>query len=265
MTSPTSYPPTFDGLVQIIARLREPETGCPWDLEQTHQSLRASLLEECYEALQATDQGNWRLLAEELGDLVLQVVFHAQIAREEGEFTLEDVFRHINDKLVRRHPHVFGDAKASTAREVEVQWEELKRQERQEAHSGGSLLAGVSQAMPALAYSQVLQERAARVGFDWEDIAGVLAKLEEERQELALADTQEEREAEAGDVLFTMVNLSRWLKVDAESALRRSAQKFASRFSHMEAACQERGVLLKDLSLEEKEALWQRAKRELAG
>ena len=263
MNPPQDIPPTFDGLVQLLQRLRDPQDGCPWDREQTHQSLRSSLLEECYETLEALDQGEPLKLAEELGDLILQVVFHAQIAREAGEFTLDEVFRSINDKLVRRHPHVFGGAHASSAREVEVQWEEIKRQERSQRQEEGSLLGGVPRGMPALAYSQALQERASRVGFDWEDLQGVLDKVEEERQELARAESPIEVEAELGDLLFTVVNLSRWLKVDAESALRQGAARFYQRFTVMEARCRKRGVALSDLSLEKKEALWQQAKQAL--
>ena len=262
MTASHDYPPTFDGLVQILAHLRDPQEGCPWDLEQTHQSLRSSLLEECYEALEAIDQGEPVKLAEELGDLLLQVVFHAQIAREANEFSPEDVFRTVNEKLLRRHPHVFGEAQASTPREVEVQWEELKRHERSQRQEERSLLDGAPRTMPALAYSQALQERAARVGFDWEDVQGVLQKMDEEREELQRAESLEEWEVELGDLLFTMVNLSRWLKVDAESALRKAAARFFHRFTTMEARSQEQGVALGGLSMEEKEALWQQAKRD---
>ena len=250
---------SFEGLRRLLARLRAPG-GCPWDREQTHQSLRKTLLEECYEALDALDRQDARGLGEELGDLLLQVAFHCQIAEELGEFTYAQVFRQLNEKLVRRHPHVFGDATATTAKEVEEQWEALKEKERAGRES---LLDGVSPSMPALAYAQVISQRAVRAGFEWEAFKDVTAKVMEELGELENAATPEEREAELGDVLFTVVNVARWMGLDAESALRGATQRFGRRFRHMEQASHERGVAFTQLPLAEKEQLWQEAKRAL--
>jgi tetrapyrrole methylase family protein/MazG family protein len=247
----------FAALVAIIAHLRGPE-GCPWDKKQTHLSLRENLLEECYEVLQALDRGEANKLAEELGDLLLQIVLHAQIAREAGEFDIGAVVKSINDKLIRRHPHIFGSQKASTAEEVTHNWEVLKRSERAE---GASMLDGVPKEMPALAYSQRVQARVARVGFDWKDTEGVVDKLGEEVRELRGAANREERAREFGDVLFTLVNLARREGIDAESALREANERFYTRFSHMERLCRERGLELNKLSLDEQNALWDEVKR----
>ncbi|MBI4298977.1 MAG: nucleoside triphosphate pyrophosphohydrolase [Chloroflexi bacterium] len=248
---------SFDSLVQILARLRG-NPGCPWDKEQTHASLRRYLLEECYEALEAIEQEDMKRLAEELGDILFQVAFHGRIAQEQGEFTLKEVIQILNEKLIRRHPHVFGDVKVANAREVEVNWEAIKRQERD--RSDMSLLDGVPKIMPALAYSQAIQDRASHSGFDWNTIEGVLEKVAEEIDELKMASSQDEREAELGDVLFALVNSGRWLAIDAESALRRANERFFRRFTYMERLCRQRGVSFPSLALEEKEALWGEAK-----
>lgn len=248
----------FETLVQIVARLRAPD-GCPWDREQTHRSLRRNLLEECYEALEALDRDDPHRLAEELGDILVQVAFHCQIAKERGEFTWEEVFRRVNTKLLSRHPHVFGQATASTPREVEEQWEAIKRRER----GPSSTLEGIPRTMPALAYAQAISHRAARVGFEWGDLKGVLEKVREELGELQEAEDQPSREREVGDLLFTVVNLARWLGVEAESALREANQRFYHRFAYMERACRSRGVDFASLPPEEKEALWQEAKQNL--
>ncbi|MSQ11192.1 MAG: nucleoside triphosphate pyrophosphohydrolase [Dehalococcoidia bacterium] len=251
---------TFEALRNTLRHLRGPQ-GCPWDREQTHASLRRTLLEECYETLEALDQGEHEALAEELGDLLLQVAFHCQIAEERGEFTYEAVFRHINEKLVRRHPHVFGTATAESPRAVEEQWEAIKEQER-----GGrkSLLDGVASATPALAEAQAVSQRAVRAGFEWDSFQDVAAKVAEELQELARAATPAEREREMGDVLFTMVNVARWMELDAESALRGASRRFGRRFRHMEQAALEQGTTFTKLAMAQKEALWQQAKRALA-
>jgi len=246
----------FETLVRIVARLRAPD-GCPWDRQQTHASLRPNLLEECYETLEAIDRNDPEGLKEELGDLLVQVAFHCQIAQETGQFTWADVFRQVNGKLVRRHPHIFGSARVSSAREVEEQWEALKRRERSE----GSLLDGVPPTMPALAYAQAISRRAARAGFEWEDLDGVLEKVAEELQELRQARDPAERERELGDLLFTLVNLARWLEVDAESALRNASRRFYRRFAYMEERARRMGRDFASLSMEEKEALWEEAKR----
>jgi len=247
----------FATLVDIIAKLRAPD-GCPWDRKQTHASLRENLLEECYEVLEALDSGDPGKLCDELGDLLMQVVLHAQIATEAREFKLEDVVSNINAKLIHRHPHVFGSLKVKDADEVLVNWEALKEKERQ---SDTSMLASVPKQMPALGYSQAIQSRVARVGFDWEDIDGIIDKLVEEVREFKQADSQEEREREFGDLLFTLVNIARRLGVDSEAALRQANQRFYRRFSYMEEACRQRGVSLSELSFDEQNALWEEAKK----
>ena len=256
MSQPSDGDASFEALRGILARLRGPG-GCPWDQEQTHSSLRHNLLEETHEALEALDRGDPGAIMDEMGDLLVQVLFHCQIATEQGEFTYEELFRHVQDKLVRRHPHVFGDATASSAREVEEQWHAIKQAEGGRA----SALSGVPISTPALTRAQVISNRAARAGFEWEDMAGVLAKLAEELGELERAGDEAEREHEMGDVLFTLVNVARWSGIDAESALRTANQRFYRRFTHMESACEQRGLSFADLSMSEKEALWQTAKR----
>jgi tetrapyrrole methylase family protein / MazG family protein len=247
----------FDALSAIIARLRAPG-GCPWDREQTHASLRGNLLSECYEVLAALDEGEATKLCEELGDLLLQIVLHAQIAKDDGEFEIGDVIRGISEKIVRRHPHVFGTGTARDAGEVMHNWETLKKAERE---AGASMLEGVPKSMPALGYAYEVQRRAARVGFDWEDTAGVLDKLDEEVREYREAGSPEEREREFGDLLFTLVNLARRESIDPEAALRGANRKFYRRFAYMEELCRERGLDLAKLSLEELDGLWEEAKR----
>ncbi|MBI2851949.1 MAG: nucleoside triphosphate pyrophosphohydrolase [Chloroflexi bacterium] len=245
----------FRTLVNIIARLRRPN-GCPWDREQTHASLRENLLEECYEVLEAIDREDWAALSSELGDLLLQIVLHARIASEAGEFELADVLTQINSKLISRHPHVFGSVKAETVEEVLHNWEALKQAERGEA----SMLSGVSRMMPALAYSKAIQHRVAQVGFDWKDAAGVMEKLCEEVKELELAENREQKAEEFGDVLFTLVNVGRRMGIDSEAALREANERFRRRFACMEDLCRQRGVLFANLSFEEQNALWEEAK-----
>ena len=249
----------FATLVDIIAKLRAPD-GCPWDRKQTHASLRENLLEECYEVLEALDSGDSRKLCDELGDLLMQVVLHAQIATEAGEFKLEDVVNSINAKLIHRHPHVFGSLKVKDAEEVVLNWEVLKQGERP---PDTSILASVPKQMPALGYSQEIQRRVAWVGFDWEDIDGVIDKLVEEVREFKQADTQQEREQEFGDLLFTLVNIARRLGVDLEAALRQANQRFYRRFSYLEEVCRQRGVSLSELSFDEQNALWEEAKNKV--
>lgn len=251
--SPTSG--GFSHLRRIISRLRR---SCPWDREQTHRSLAPNLLEECYEALEAIDAGDPARLREEMGDVLMQVLLQAEIAAGEGEFTLDDVIADISAKLVHRHPHIFGSAKARSAEEVRDHWDRLKQEEK-----GGSLLEGVPRHMPALAQSQEIQSRAARAGFDWKDMQGVLDKVAEEVGELRRAATPQEREDELGDLLLSLVNLSRHLGIDSETALRRAAGRFRHRFSYMEDACRQRGQRLERLSLDELEALWQEAKQKM--
>ena len=252
-----NQPEKFDTLVGLIARLRAPD-GCPWDREQTHASLRENLLSECYEVLEALDEGKAADLAEELGDLLLQIVLHSQIASEAGEFTIDDVVRGITTKIFNRHPHIFGNRKAKDAREVMHNWEELKRAEREE---GTSMLEGVPKQMPALGYAREVQRRVARVGFDWEDTEGVIDKLVEEIQELREVESQQEKEAEFGDLLFTLVNVARREGVDAEAALREANRKFFRRFKYMEDICHKSGRSFDKLSFKEQNDLWEEAKR----
>jgi len=251
----------FDTLADIIARLRAPD-GCPWDREQTHASLRENLLEECYEVLEAIDEGDSNRLGEELGDLMLQIVLHAQIATEAGEFELGDVLTGINAKLIHRHPHIFGSSKVKDAEEVAHNWEALKREER---GADTSILASVPKQMPALGYSQSIQRRVAQVGFDWEDIEGVIDKLTEEVDEFKQADTKEQIAQEFGDLLFTLVNIARRLGVDSEAALREANQRFYRRFTYMEEACRQRGLNFAGLSFDEQNALWEEAKKKVEG
>jgi tetrapyrrole methylase family protein / MazG family protein len=261
----------FEKLVAVQARLRAPK-GCPWDREQTHQSLRTYLLEEAYEVLEALDTGNDAKFAEEMGDLLLQIVFHSQIAREEGRFTVADVIREIHDKMIRRHPHVFGEARARNSAEVLRNWEHIKAEERRmnkehgEKDSQGattSLLDGVSRALPATLEGFQLTRKASRIGFDWEDSAGVIAKMQEEGAELETAlqgGGQRKIEEEMGDLLFAAVNLARFLHIDPEIALKKANAKFARRFRAMEARARESGREFKNLPREEMEALWDAAK-----
>ena len=247
----------FATLVEIIARLRAPD-GCPWDRKQTHASLRENLLSECYETLEVLDEADASKLCEELGDLLLQIVLHAQIAREAEEFEIGDVIESINAKLIHRHPHIFGSTKVKDAEEVMVNWESLKEEERE---AGVSMLEGVPKQMPALGYSLEVQKRVARVGFDWKDVEGVIDKLVEEVGELKQAESREEKEQEFGDVLFTLVNVARRLGVNSEAALQGANNRFFQRFAYMEALCRQRGVSFRELSFEEQNALWEEAKK----
>jgi tetrapyrrole methylase family protein/MazG family protein len=246
----------FAELVKIIAKLRGPE-GCPWDKKQTHTSLREFLLEETYEVLEALDENNRQKLRQELGDLLLQIVLHAQIASESGEFQLEEVLKSINTKLIRRHPHIFGKAQVGSAEEVSHNWEVIKKSERA---TEASILDSVPHQMPALAYSQDIQRRAAQIGFDWENIEGVIDKLVEEVREFKQSRDQQEKAEEFGDLFFTLVNVARRMGVDPEASLRQANRKFYKRFSYMEKLCRERGLNLGRLSFDEQNALWEEAK-----
>ena len=252
---PLPRPSSLEAFQDTIARLRAPG-GCPWDREQTHQSLRPHLLEETYETLAALDADDTDALREELGDLLLQIVLQAQIAVEAGEFSLAQVIEGIDAKIKRRHPHVFGDVVVADVAGVMHNWEEIKREEK----GKHSLLGGVSRSLPALARAQAIQKRVARVGFDWPDAEGVIAKIAEEVAELREAQGGKEREEEVGDLLFSVVNLARWLNVDAESALRGACQQFIQRFSGMEELCRGRGLDLSELSLAEQDELWEEVK-----
>ncbi len=271
----------FEDLVALQQKLLSPE-GCPWDREQTHETLRTYLLEETYEVLDALDSGEPAKLAEELGDLLLQIVFHAELARAAGRFEIGDVIESIYLKMVRRHPHVFGDARAETAAQVLKKWEELKAEERREREtrekgtsdradepaklSGPpSVLDGVPKTLPALLEAYQLTKRAAHVGFDWDRIEGVIDKIAEEtaelRETLPGAD-RTRQEDEVGDLLFAAVNVARFLKVDPELALRKANRKFAARFRAMEQGAKRAGRPLAESSFEELDALWEQAKRQ---
>ncbi len=252
----------FDDLVEIMRRLRAPG-GCPWDREQTHTSLKPYLLEECYEALEAVDSHDPRKLCAELGDVLLQIVFHAQVAAENGQFDAADVCRRINEKLVWRHPHVFGDVEVTDSDEVVVNWERLKRQE-QETGARPSALDGIPRALPALKRATDLQKKAAKVGFDWPDLAGPLAKLDEELAEVHAAHAARDPEAvshEIGDLLFAVVNVARFLGTDSEDALRMACDRFTARFGYLEQEAARAGRRLTDMSLAEMDQLWEAAKR----
>lgn len=251
---------SFEAFAEIVAHLRAPN-GCPWDREQTHETLRKHLLEESYEAISAIDSGDFLDMREEFGDLLLQVVLHAQIANEADEFNINQVVQGIHSKIVRRHPHVFGDLKLEDADGVLVNWEKLKEKERGRKKDGKGLLDGVPLALPALSQAQEYQDRAARVGFDWPEIEGVLEKIAEEVEEVKRATNEQELAAEIGDVFFALVNLARWKKVDAESVLRETNMKFKKRFGYVEQGAKRQGRDLSALSLDEMESFWQEAKK----
>src|SRR5258708_22162539 len=247
----------FERLVEIIAQLRGPD-GCPWGREQNFDTIKPYLLDETYEVLDAIDARNWPGLAEELGDLLLEAVFFAQMASDEGKFSISDSLDAINEKLVRRHPHVFAEGDAKTSDDVKRRWEEIKSQEKTiRGEAPASILAGVPRNLPALVEAQQISSKVAHVGFDWANTDQVLEKLHEELRELADArqsESREELENEIGDILFVLVNVARHLKVDPEQALRKSNAKFRRRFAHVES-----NAKLPGASLTEMEALWQEA------
>jgi len=246
---------TFDGLRRVVAALRGPD-GCPWDRAQTHRSLRHYLREEAAEALEAIEAGDSRRLAEELGDLLLQVLMHAQIAEEAGEFTLADVIYGVASKLVRRHPHVFGERRLETPQQVLHQWDELKRRER---GAGASALDGVPGTLPALAQAQALQRRSARAGFEWPSAEDAAGKVFEELEELRRAPDAQERAHELGDALFALADLGRLLELDAEDALLGACERFRRRFQRLEQLVRERRLSLSALTPAEKLRLWREA------
>jgi tetrapyrrole methylase family protein/MazG family protein len=252
---------SFEAFLEVVAHLRAPD-GCPWDREQTHQSLRSDLLEETYEALAALDSEDPESMCEEFGDLILLILLHAQIASESGEFTIADVLHGIHTKIVNRHPHVFGDVQVKDEKSVLLNWERLKAQEREEKGTlESSLLDGVAPTLPALVRAQIYQKRAARMGFDWPAIAGVQAKVDEEMAEFRSASDEDERAFEIGDLLFAVVNLARWFGIDAESALRAANDRFYKRFSYIETAARGQGRTVADYSLDQLEAFWQESKQ----
>jgi tetrapyrrole methylase family protein / MazG family protein len=246
----------LEAMQYVTQRLRAPN-GCPWDREQDHRSIRSYLLEEAYETLDALDSGDSKKLAEELGDLLMQVLLHAEIARQQGEFDLRDVVLGITSKLVRRHPHVFGDVHADNPNQVLANWDEIKKGERPKDQS---ILASVTLAMPALAYAQEVSERAARQGFEWPDIGGVVDKIREEIQELAEAETADQVVDEFGDLLFSLVQVARWKGFEAEDALRQANRKFRTRYQLLESLLRERALDMKALDIQAIDELWEEAK-----
>jgi MazG family protein len=265
--NPSQETEGFAGLVRLMDRLREPG-GCPWDREQTYESLRGYLLEEAYEVAEALDQGDSRALGEELGDLLFQIVFLSRLAKEQGAFTIDDVVRTIAEKMVRRHPHVFGDVKAESSAQVLQNWEAIKREEKAASPrpAEASLLDGIPAALPALLKAQRLGSKAARVGFDWKEPQAVLAKTREELEELSQAVSQGDRDRvreELGDLLFVLAMLARHMEIDPEGALERANRKFRERFCWIEAELSRRGVPLEQAGLELLEQLWSQAKQRL--
>jgi MazG family protein len=254
----------FERLVEVMSRLRAPG-GCPWDRKQTFDTIKSYLLEETYEVLDAIDARDWPGLAEELGDLLLQPVFLAEMAAEQGLFTISDSLDAINEKLVRRHPHVFGNAVAETPEDVKQRWDEIKKHEKlTRASSSESVLEGVPRNLPALVEADKISHKAASLGFEWPDISGVVEKLQEEAAELASAretGTPEHVEHEIGDLLFTVVNLARFLKVDPEQALRKTNRRFRERFAHVEKEIAANRETPAGISVQRMEELWQEAKR----
>jgi tetrapyrrole methylase family protein/MazG family protein len=250
----------FKRLMELMRRLRGPD-GCPWDAEQTHESLKRYLLEETYEVMEAIDAGSPEMLKEELGDLLLQPVFHAVIAEEQGEFSMDEVLRILCEKLIRRHPHVFADLEVNDVDQLIANWERIKKKEKGDERR--SALSGVPSHLPALLRAQKITEKAARVGFDWDHVDPVFAKVLEELKELEetlFTRDQERMEAELGDLLFAIVNLGRFLSINPEDALRKTIARFTRRFSHVEDSLHARGKGLQEASLEEMDALWEEAK-----
>ncbi len=267
LTSVLFIPPlaegvSFESFQEIVARLRAPG-GCPWDREQTNQTMRPHLLEEAYEVLSALDSGQPSKMVEEFGDLLLQIVMNVQIANEAGDFSMADVIKGIRDKIIRRHPHVFGNLEVEDVKGVLHNWEKLKAEERGELGDKKGLLDGVPLALPALTQAQEYQDRAGRVGFDWNVIDGVLEKIREEMGELQAAEDEEQVSNELGDLFFSLVNFARWKKVDSETALREANGRFRQRLTFMERNAHAAGKELSGMSIDELESLWQRAKKEL--
>jgi tetrapyrrole methylase family protein/MazG family protein len=253
---------SFESLQEVVARLRAPD-GCPWDKEQTHQTLTSHLLEETYETIDAMESDDSIHMEEEFGDLLLQISLNAQIGNENGEFNIIDIITGIHDKLIRRHPHVFSNVEVEGIPGVLENWEKIKNEERNNKESNEGMLSGVPKTLPSLVQAQEYQERAARVGFEWNNIDGVIDKINEEIKELQLTNNDEELESEMGDLIFSLVNYSRWKDINAESALRRTNKKFKDRFSYIERIVIERGRNISNMTLDELEELWQESKTKL--
>ncbi|HRF09921.1 MAG TPA: nucleoside triphosphate pyrophosphohydrolase [Xanthobacteraceae bacterium] len=258
---PAVASPDLQNLLAIMARLRTLEIGCPWDLKQTFDTIAPYTIEEAYEVADAIARRDMAALKDELGDLLLQVVFHARMAEEESAFAFGDVVQALSGKLIRRHPHVFGAQRGLNPEDVKRLWEEIKAEERKEKSAGGGLLADVPLALPALTRAEKIQKRAANAGFDWPDMTGVLDKISEEIEELKAADTQEATEDELGDLLFSVVNYARRSNVDPELALRNATQKFERRFEGVERRVAASGKPFQKTPLDELEAYWQAEKK----
>ena len=251
----------FEDLLEIIEKLRA-ENGCPWDRAQTHETIKMNLVEEAYEAIESLDSGDKDAFADELGDILLQVVFHAQIGKEEGTFSIEDVLYHVCHKMISRHTHIFGDDQADTPEAVLETWEKNKQKEKGQKSFTESM-EGICSYLPALIRAEKVQSKAAKAGFDWDDVSGALDKLQEETIELKEAvatGNQEEISEELGDVLFSAVNVSRFFKCSSEEALSKTIRKFIDRFSYVETRATEAGKRLEDMTLSEMDALWDEAK-----
>lgn len=249
----------FGRLVEIMEILRS-ERGCPWDRLQTHETLERYLLEETYELIEAIENKDPESIKEELGDLILQIVFHSQIAKEQGNFDINDVIDSIINKMINRHPHVFGEAEYKTAEEVLNQWEERKKEE---GKFGSSILEGIPISLPSLLRAYKIQSRVAKVGFDWDNVDGIIDKINEELREVQEAIKEGKRakiEEEIGDLLFSIVNLARFFKIDPETALRKTNKKFEKRFKGLEKIAQQKGKSLKDMTLSEMDSLWKEIK-----
>ncbi|MEJ2685339.1 MAG: nucleoside triphosphate pyrophosphohydrolase [Candidatus Sulfobium sp.] len=250
----------FNGLLEIMVALRG-EKGCPWDREQTRESLKPFIVEEAYEVLEAIDAGEPEAIREELGDLLFQIVFQCQVAKEKGEFDMSDVIEKIGSKMIARHPHVFGEADYKTSAEVLVHWE---AQKKKEGKMRESVLEGIPKTLPSLLRAHRIQDRASRVGFDWEKVGDVLIKLEEELEEFKSAlqaKKQQDIEDELGDIFFVLVNISRFVGINPEDALRKTISRFISRFRYIEMAAADREMNLSDMTLAEMDALWDEAKK----
>ena len=257
----------FEELVKIMKKLLGPG-GCPWDREQTHESLKPYLIEEAYEVIEAINSGSDDQLIEELGDLLLQVVFHAQLAESEDRFDIDDVLRGIIEKLKRRHPHVYGDTVAESSNQVIKNWEEIKRKEKREKKDGSSVLDGLPEMLPALIKARRIQEKVSRIGFDWDRTEEVMLKIEEELKELKEASRINDREAieeELGDLLFSVANLARFVSLCPEDALRKTIDKFQKRFRYIEQELPKRGKKLGEASLEDMDKLWEEIKNKESG
>ncbi len=254
---------SLQSLIDILAKLRSPQ-GCPWDREQTHHSLIKHLIEETYEVIEAIEEQNPQALTEELGDVLLQIVFHAQIGSENKQFTMDDVIAVVSEKMIRRHPHVFANTKADSIAEVLTNWEAIKEKEKSQRENK-SILEGVPRQLPALMRAEKIQAKATKVGFEWDDVSGAISKIEEEIREFKSAlerRNQADMIEELGDILFSIVNTARYLNIDSEQALNATTNKFINRFQQMERMAQSSEKTLSEMSLAEMEQLWQKAKKD---